>query len=260
MVSGEAHVDLTDMTPVETLLMAGACVVLGLLILAAIAERPRRQPRPDPVKLRDAARALTAYAGDTHAVAGRAAAAVIEARERLAEAEAAREDAWRAQEAAGAAYQAAWQEAEHGRRTPHDPATADLELVAAGDVEAADGDRQREVSRAALSAYRRGELSVDELREVFRRAGDWDPEQEERERRIDHLRAEELAARRAYERAALVARRAYDALRAAEAQSQEMSGVAMAAAAEAHEALLVTQRFAGKAKRKRRGGKDRGKR
>jgi len=120
-------------------------------------------------------------------------------------------------------------------------------------VEPADGDRQREVSRAALSAYRRGELSVDELREVFRRSGDWDPEQEERDRRADHLRAEELAARRDYERTALVARRAYDELRAAEAQSREMSGVAMAAAAEAHEALLVTQRFAGKSKRKRRG-------
>jgi hypothetical protein len=243
-------VDLTDMTPVETLLMAGACVVLGLLILAAIAERPRRQPRPDLVKLRDAAHELAAYAGRTHAVAGRAAAAAIEARERLAEAEAAREAAWHAQEAAGVA----WKEAEYGRPAP-EPATVDLELVAAGDVEGADGDRQREVSRAALSAYRRGELSVDELREVFRRAGDWDPEQEGREQRTDRLRAEDLAARRDYERAALVARRAYDALRAAEAESREMSGLAMAAAAEAHEALLVAQRFTGKPKRKRRGRK-----
>lgn len=245
--------DLADMTPVEALLVAGACVVLGMLILAAIAERPRRQPRPDLVKLRAAAHELAMYAGRTHAVAGRAAAAAIEARERLAEAEDARDAAWQAQEAAGAAHHTAWQEAEYGRPAP-DPETVDLELVAAGDVEGADGDRQREVSRAALSAYRRGELSVDELREVFRRAGDWDPEQEERERRTDHLRADELAARREYERAALAARRAYDALRAAEAQSQEMSGVAMAAAAEAHEALLVTQRFAGKTKRKR-GGK-----
>jgi hypothetical protein len=244
---------LTDLTPVEALMVIGACVVLGLLILGAIAERPRRQPRPDPVKLRDAARALAEYAGETHAIAGRAAAAVIEARERLAEAEAAREEAWRAQEAAGAAYQGAWQEAQYGRPA-HDPATVDLELVAAGDVEGTDGDRQREVSRAALSAYRRGELSVDELREVFHRSGDWDPEHEELDRRTSHLRAEELAARRAYERAAQVARRAYEALRAAETQSREMSGEAMAAAVEAHEALLITQRFAGKPKRKRRGG------
>ncbi|MDQ7907157.1 hypothetical protein RB614_21835 [Phytohabitans sp. ZYX-F-186] len=244
-----------ELTAVSALLVVAGCVVFGLVVLAAIAERPRRQPRPDPAKLRAAARALAAHAGHTHAIAGRAAAAAIEARERLAAAEETREEAWQAQEAAGAAFQAAWQEAQAARDERDAVPTVDLELVVAGDVEGADGDRQRDVSRAALSAYRRGDLSVDELREVWRRAGDWDPEQEERERRADHLRAEELAARRAYERAALFARQAAEALWAAEADSRAMSGEAMAAAAEAHEALLVTQRFAGKGegrKKKRR--------
>jgi hypothetical protein len=245
MVTGEA---LVELTAVSALLLIAGGVVFGLVVLAAIAERPRRVPRPDPAKLRAAAQELANYAGRTHAVAGRAAAVAIEARERLAAAEEARESAWRAQEAAGAA----WQEALYAR-PGRDPAAVDLELVAAGDVEGPDGDRQREVTRAALSAYRRGELSVDELRDVWRRAGDWDPEREERDRRAARLRAEELAARRAYERAALVARQATEALWAAETTSRAMSGEAIAAAAEAHEALLVTQRYAGKAKRGRRG-------
>jgi hypothetical protein len=209
-------VDLTDLTPVEALLVAGACVVLGLLILAAIAERPRRLPRPDPVKLRAAAQALADYAGDAHAVAGRAAAAAIEARERLAEAERARDEAWRAQEAAGAAHQ----EALYGRPAPaeRDPATVDLELIAAGEVGGPHGDRQRDISRTALSA--------------------------------DHQRAEDLAARRGYERAALVARQAAEALRVAEMEARAMAAEAMAAAAEAHEAMRVAQRFAPKSSRK----------
>jgi hypothetical protein len=257
MVTGEA---LVELTAVSALMLFAGCVVFGMVVLAAIAERPRRQPRPDPAKLRAAARELARHAGHTHAVAGLAAAAAIEARERLAACEEAREHAWRAQEEAGAAYQAAWREAQAARaaRAEHDvPATVDLELVAAGDADGADADHQRAaVSRAALSAYRRGDLSVDELREVWRRAGDWDPDLEERERRVDHLRAEELAARRAYERAAMAARQATEALWVAEAHSRAMAGEARAAAVEAHEALLVTQRFAGKGKaRKGRRGR-----
>ncbi|WP_173056342.1 hypothetical protein [Phytohabitans houttuyneae] len=250
-----------ELTAVSALMVIAGSVVFGMLVLAAIAERPRRQPRPDPAKLSAAARELARHAGHAHAVAGLAAAAAIEARERLANAEADREEAWRAQEEAGFAYQGAWREAQAARteRAGQDvPATVDLELVAAGDVEGADTERQRDVSRAALAAYRRGELSVDELRAVWRQAGDWDPDVEERERRADHLRAEELAARRAYERAALVARQAAEALWDAEAQSRAMAGEARAAAAEAHEALLVTQRFTGKRKgktRKRKAGK-----
>ncbi|BCB81769.1 hypothetical protein GCM10022251_14980 [Phytohabitans flavus] len=251
MVTGEA---LVELTAVSALLLIAGCVVFGMVLLAAIAERPRRQPRPDVVKLRAAARELAAHAGHTHAVAGRAAAAAIEARERLAASEEARDAAWRAQEAAGAAYQVAWgtAAAERDAAAGRDSATVDLELVVAGDVEGPDGDRQRDVSRAALSAYRRGELSVEELREVWRRAGDWAPEQEERERRADHLRAEELAARRDYERAAMFARQAAEALWVAETQSRAMAAEAMAAATEAHEALLVTQRFAGKGKGKKK--------
>jgi hypothetical protein len=249
MVTGEA---LVELTAVSALLLIAGAVVFGLVVLAAIAERPRRVPRPDPVKLRAAAQELASFAGQTHAVAGRAAAAAIEARERLAAAEEARESAWQAQEAAGTAYRVAWQEAQYAR-PERDPPTVDMELVAAGDVDGPDGDRQREVSRAALSAYRRGELSVDELRDVWRRAGDWDPEREERDRRTAHLRAEELAARRAYERAALVARQATEALWAAEATSRALSGEAMAAAAEAHDALLVSQRYTGRSKGGRKG-------
>ncbi|MFC0530672.1 hypothetical protein [Phytohabitans kaempferiae] len=245
-----------ELTAVWALLLIGGCVVLGLVALAAIAERPRRQPRPDPAKLRAAAQELTAHAGRAHALAGRAAAAAIEARERLGEAEEAREGAWRAQEAAGAVFQAAWQEVLAGRAAAAErhAAALDPELVTAGDVEGAEGERQRMVSRAALSAYRRGEISVQELREVWRRASDWDPEQVERERRAERLRAEEGAARRAYERAALVARQAAEGMYDAEAASRAMAAEAMTAAAEAQEALRLVQRYGGKGRKTRRKG------
>jgi hypothetical protein len=235
-----------DVTAVWALLLVAGCVVLGLVGLAAVAERPR-SPRPDPRRLRAEAEELATQAGAAHAKAGRAAAVAIEAHERLAEAERAREDAWAAQEAAGTAYQIAWQEAEAGRA-----AAAERSGAGALDLDDTEGDRQRDVSRAALSAYKRGDISVDELREVWRRAGDWDPEVEELDRRAYRCRLEERAARRAYERAALVARQAAQAARVADVAAQAMTDEAVEVAAEAHEALLATQRYARKRRSRRR--------
>ena len=96
------------------------------------------------------------------------------------------------------------------------------------------------MSRAALSAYRRGDISVRELREVWRRTADWDPAQEERERISRPVRIEQAAARRVYDRAAAEARRAERAARVAEVAAQALVDEAAQAAAEAHEAMLAT--------------------
>lgn len=56
---------------------------------------------------------------------------------------------------------------------------------------------QQETSHAAYVSFKRGEISADELREVFRRAEGWTPEHERLTKRTTELRAEEAAAAKA---------------------------------------------------------------
>src|SRR5690606_14839558 len=103
-----------------------------------------------------------------------AAARAATARERAAAAERERAEAWRALEEAQQAYEAAesgYQEAARARQARPDPAG------------------QREVATAALAAYRRGDLSQDELLRVWRWGSGWDPHLEERERAVRQGRA-----------------------------------------------------------------------
>jgi hypothetical protein len=225
--------DGVDATGVWALLLAGGVVVLALLGLAAIVDRPRT-PRPDPARLRAEADELAAHAAQAQIEAVRAAEGAVLARAEVAAAEQARDAAWTAQEAIEQAYDLAWQAALAGRQAAQ----------VTDDDAAADGaTRERAVSRAALSAYRRGDISVQELREVWRRAGDWDPAQEERERTAERCRIEQTAARRAHDRAAAEVRRAAQAARVAEVAAEALVDEAAESAAEAQEALLTVQRY-----------------
>jgi hypothetical protein len=56
---------------------------------------------------------------------------------------------------------------------------------------------QQETSHAAFSAFRRGDISSDQLREVFRRAEGWTPEHDRLSKRSTELRGEEAEAARA---------------------------------------------------------------
>ncbi|MEH1123621.1 hypothetical protein [Micromonospora sp. CPCC 206061] len=223
-----------ELTAVWALLLTAGLVILALVAFAAVAERPRT-PRPDPRKLRAAAQELAVHANKAHTEAGRAAGAAADARERLAEAERARDEAWAAQEAADQTYRRAWQEVLAGRAA-QDSRVADP-------VEGAD-EQQRDVARAALTAYRNGDISVEQLREVWLRAsGDWDPELEERERAAYRYKLEERAARRVYHRADVAVRHAEQEVQVAEVALQALRDEAAEAAVEAHEALLATERY-----------------
>jgi hypothetical protein len=226
-----------DAAAVWALLMIGGLVVLGLLGLAVLADRPHA-PGPDPETMRAEADELAAHAATAQVDAGRAAAVAVEARVAVAAAERARDEAWAAQEAAERAYEAAWRAAVDGRPGAEGAPTAHP----GGATAEEEADREREVSRAALSAYRRGDISVQELREVWRRTADWDPAQEERERIADRCRIDQAAARRVHDRAAAAARRADQAARVAEVAAQALVDEAAQAAAEAHEALLRAPR------------------
>jgi hypothetical protein len=217
--------------------MAIGCAVLA--VLAVVARAQRADPpeldhdnRVDRHTLRREAQQLTAYAAAAGERAGRAAAEAWQLRERASAAAAARDVAWQVQEAAYAAYQAALQEAIAGRRRAEA-----MPQRRVGDG----GERDRTVSRAALSAYRRGDISVEQLREVWQRTGGWDPEQVRRERAAEQAGIAERAARRGFDTAAADARQAERDARIADVAAQALADEAAQAAIEAHEATLALE-------------------
>lgn len=236
-------------TTVWGLMIAGVLVILALLGLFAISFAGAREPEgPDPEQLRAEAEELAEHAAAAYAKAGRAAAVAEAARDRAAEAEEARDEAWRAQEAADSAYAAARRDVEL--------ATHEVEAAVAAQQAAAgegDGDdRDRTVSRAALGAYKRGEISVEELRDVFRIATtDQFPVRSEQERVAYRFLTEQRAARRVYDRAAAAARAADDEARIAEIAASALADEAAIAAAEAHEAMSLARRYATDRRRQR---------
>ena len=124
---------------------------------------------------------------------------------------------YRAEQAADAAADA-WQEHERVQRAYEEASRASQQAASRRN----DGDDRsgpREVGRAALAAYRRGELSQDQMLRVWRWSSGWDPEQERREHQLAELRA---AQREAYLR--------YRAASAAERVAASQADIAEVAA------------------------------
>jgi hypothetical protein len=166
---------------------------------------------------------LAAHAHSAAAQAARARAALAAALDAMSAAEAARAQAEAAYDAARLAHLNAQQNGRAGR-----PRTTDPQIEA----------REREVSRAALAAYRRGELSVDILRTVFGRT-DPDPTQEQRDRELDRLALAETKARRAFQQATAAARLAREELHVAEVADAAVHQEAAESALEAQDARLA---------------------
>jgi hypothetical protein len=234
------------------LLIAGGSVIVALIFLAIVSLTTRETVKgPDPALLHAAADELAELAAVAYAQAGRAAAAAEQARIAATDAEVTRDEAWRAQEVADAAYDAARKDVED----------AAAEIAAAAAVQAFDAEaevseedldeRDRTVSRAALGAYKRGEISVEELRDVFRVATtDQSPVQSERERVAYRYQTEQRAARRLHDRAAATARAADEAARIAEIAAIALAEEAAEAAAEAHDAMLLARQHTDRKRRR----------
>jgi hypothetical protein len=120
-------------------------------------------------------------------------------------------------------------------RLAYAAALGTLRATRPAEPDAAAQAREREVSRAALDAYRRGELSVEALQSVFGRT-DPDPVQDERQREADRLAMAEAQARRLFEHAVVVARMAREDLHVAEVADAANRQEAAAAARDAQEA------------------------
>jgi hypothetical protein len=225
-------------------LFACGCVIL--LGAAAIAwrqnpdrgrkrtEKPNRRPSPDPrhqpaiphqraPRLRQAETStvgatrkrratlraeLTESAEEAArlgATARRAEAAAAKARHHTAEAQRALEDAERAYDAAQQAYERA--AAEVGQLSKVDAPSAG----------------ERELSRAALGAYRRGDITVEDLQRLWLGASGWDARHEDAEQMLLRLRAHQLEARRTYHMARSVVQQARRAEEVAEVAAKALA-------------------------------------
>jgi hypothetical protein len=235
----------SDALVVAVALLAAACATLGGLGLAVWIAGRRTDDRTlddafgppvalpptavpvgaDAAELHEIAQELTEHAQTAAAQAQRAADVLAAARAALQAAEATRSRAERGYDAARAAHAEALRSVRSTRAVLPDP----LEQA-----------RERDVYRAALAAYRRGGLSVDELRAVFAR-GETDPAQQQREREADRLALAETTARRVYQQAVAATRLAAEDLDVAEVAAAAVRQEATEAALEAEEVRLAVR-------------------
>jgi hypothetical protein len=111
-------------------------------------------------------------------------------------------------------------------------------LTVSGAATAPPGPLSPDVSSAAFAAYRRGDISVDELRAVFVWSTGWDSQLERRERTVLRGRVAERDAHRRYDTAAAAERLAYRGLDVADAAARAWADEAAAAAVEAQAARV----------------------
>jgi len=100
----------------------------------------------------------------------------------------------------------------------------------------------RDVMRAALYAFRRGDISVEDLHRVSLGVSGWDARHEVAEIELLRLRAQQLEARRAYNMAKTVARLARQAERVAEVAAEALADEAMQAENEVANLRVTTGR------------------
>jgi hypothetical protein len=204
---------------------------------AVAEERSQRQLTPlERARLRAEAGELIRQAAATAAAAKRAESTVAETRARREAAGQAREAAWVAFDTAQRAYEHALREA--GKAGAHSTNGLGGKVNGNGhgpstETSAADDEEKREVSRAALAAFRRGDITVDQLGAVFRQASGWDPVQELQAREVELRRTAESRARRLYQAAAAAERSAVKAADVAAVAAQALAEEAVQVADDA---------------------------
>jgi hypothetical protein len=133
----------------------------------------------------------------------------------LAEAEVEREKAWQAHTTAVAALEKAKAEAQ------------------AAPVEVMSSQEQREVSKAARDAFRRGELTEEELRAVWQKVDGWDQAVQQRASELSRLRVEVAEAWRRYHLASSAERMVRQRVEIAQVAARALKQEATEAAREA---------------------------
>jgi hypothetical protein len=210
--------------PTRTSLLIGWLVLLGVssalfVLVATAAWWQHRREVPGRARRRAERAEWARHAATVTARARQAAAQLVAARERVAAAEHARAAAWRALEEVEAAHDEAAR-----RLRERDPPTTAGSAGRAG---------RPEVTRAALAAYRRGDLTGEQLWRVWRWGSGWDPERDRCERELYRLRAARREAHLRYRAAAGEERAAQAEAEVAEVQARALAEEAVTAAAQA---------------------------
>ena len=223
------------MTPTTVWIWAGlgvfCVVVLVLFGLLARAQR-RREDRLHglgsvrrPADLAREVHELEMVAADTMAAAEQALVTLEQAEADLVHAEADRELAWQAHTAAVKALE---------------QVTAELEAMPAKTV--LPNADQRDVSRAARDAYRRGELTLEQLRTVWLQVDGWGQSIEDKTHEVSRLRAEAAEAYRVYHMASHAERAARKAVEVAQVAVRALRQEATHAARDAVLAQMRARR------------------
>jgi hypothetical protein len=200
------------------LVLLGAAAALFLLVAVAAWWQHRREV-PGKARQRAERAAWAQHATMVAERAQRVASVVVITRERVEAAEAARAAAWREREAIEEAHEKAVRRHEEAVRRSKEH-TRDL-------------PGQREVSQAALAAYRRGDLTKEQLWRVLRWGSGWDPDVDQAERELYRLRAARRAVHQRYLAAASQEREALAASDVAEVQERALAEEVATASEEA---------------------------
>lgn len=210
---------------VGVLLVVTTVGLLALFGLTALLTRREGEPA-HAARLRADAEKLAARAREARTRAVRAVAQSARAWDEAVRAERARQAAWQALEAADRAYETAQREA----------------LAETDSDEGANEECRRLVAQAALSAYRRGDISAQQFREVWRGADQQDLVRRAREIAVRRCQAERVAARQTYDRATEQARRLTEAARIAGTVARALTDEAAECAAQSERTSLVVER------------------
>ncbi|GAA1766359.1 hypothetical protein [Luedemannella helvata] len=183
-------------------------------------------------ELRRQAAAANAAAARATVAAEQAADRRVEARRERAAAQERRDEAARATAAATSAAQA------EARRLAERRGTVDDE-------------GERVTTHAAFAAFRRGDITAEQLREVFRRAEGWTPQQDDLTHEVTRCRAVEADAQRTLDFALTTEQVADELAEEAARTAQQLADAARAVGEQAREVCAAADECEGGRKRRR---------
>jgi hypothetical protein len=219
----------------------GGLIAAVTLAMAVLAMLVAREHRGEPKIVKSDCKALVFEARELDDVATAAFAKALEANDVAARAAADLAGAEQARDAASQAQDAATQALDAAMRA--------ITSTPAAVVSAVNGSDSREASRAAMAAYRRGAISVEQLQALWHQIDGWDQHHEDQAHVLTRLRGEDAEARRRFDAAALAERSARQAAEVAQVAARALTQEAADAAQEAQLAHIVARECLRRARR-----------
>lgn len=220
----------------------GGLIAAVTLAMAVLAMLVAREHRGEPKIVKSDCKALVIEARELDDLATAAFAKALEANDIAARAAADLEDAELARDAASQLQDAAAEAL--------DGAVRAITSTPAAVVSAANGSDSREASRAAMAAYRRGAISVEQLQALWHQIDGWDQHHEDQAHELTRLRGEDAESRRRFDAAALVERAARQAAEVTQVAARALTQEAADAAQEAQLAHIGAQECLRRASRR----------